>query len=131
MFEDRMAMRIFGSKCEDVINTWRNVHNKKRHNLHSSTCIMRMIRSKGTCWARHATRMGEVRNTKFWSIDLKERDLLGKLGVDGWIGPNIERILKESIPATTNSTLKDSLHDICYTSQGHSQTAHKTRPTAC
>jgi hypothetical protein len=42
MFENRM-LRIFGPRKDEVTGGVRKLHNEELHNLHSSSCIIRMI----------------------------------------------------------------------------------------
>jgi hypothetical protein len=35
IFENRMLMRIFGPKSDEVIGGWRKLHNEELHNLYS------------------------------------------------------------------------------------------------
>jgi hypothetical protein len=53
--------RIFGPKWDEVIESWRKLHNEF-HNLYCSTSIIRMIKSRWMSWAGHVARMGEKRN---------------------------------------------------------------------
>jgi hypothetical protein len=48
----------------------------------SSLDIMRLIKSR-TRWAGHVACMGRLRN--FYSVNMKERDHFGDLGIDGKI----------------------------------------------
>jgi hypothetical protein len=51
---------------------------------HASSHAIRVIKSRKIKWEGHVERMGEIRKrTKFWSENLKERDHLEDLGVDG------------------------------------------------
>jgi hypothetical protein len=59
VFENRVLRKIFGPK-RDVDGSWRKLHNDELHNLYSSQNIVRVIKSRGMRWARHA-RMGEGR----------------------------------------------------------------------
>jgi hypothetical protein len=61
VFEDRL-LRIFGSKNDDVIKGWRNLHNEELHNLYSSPSIIRMIKSRTMRGEGHVARMGDKRN---------------------------------------------------------------------
>jgi hypothetical protein len=57
--EDRVLRKIFGAKRDDVIGSWRKLHNEEFHNLYSSQSIITMIKSRRMKWAGHVTRMGE------------------------------------------------------------------------
>jgi hypothetical protein len=45
-----------------VTGGWRKLHNEELHGLHSSSSIVRVIKSRRMRWAGHVARMGEVRN---------------------------------------------------------------------
>jgi hypothetical protein len=51
IFENRALRRIFGSKRNEIIGNWIKLHNEKLHNLHSSTDIIGMIKSRKMRWA--------------------------------------------------------------------------------
>jgi hypothetical protein len=46
VLENRMLKRIFGSKRNEIIGGWRNVHNEDLHNMHASPNILRIIKSR-------------------------------------------------------------------------------------
>jgi hypothetical protein len=46
VFENRVLRRIFGPKRDEVIGSWRKLHNEKLHNLYSSPSVIRIIKSK-------------------------------------------------------------------------------------
>jgi hypothetical protein len=71
VFENRVLRRIFGPNRDEVTGGWRKLHNEELHNLYSSPCIIRMIKSRRMRWAEHVTRMGKKRNAY--------RILVGKL----------------------------------------------------
>jgi hypothetical protein len=62
VFENRVLRRTYGPKRYVVTGEWRKLHNKKLHDLYSSTSIIRMIKSRRMRWAGHVSRMGEKRN---------------------------------------------------------------------
>jgi hypothetical protein len=62
VFENRVLRRIFGPKRDRVTGGWRNLHNKELHNLYSSPCIIKIIKSRKMRWAGHVEQMGEKRN---------------------------------------------------------------------
>jgi hypothetical protein len=45
VFEKRMLRRIFGPKRDEVIGSWRTLHNELEY-LYSSPSILRMIKSR-------------------------------------------------------------------------------------
>jgi hypothetical protein len=62
VFENRVLRKIFGPKRDGVTGGWRKLHNEELHNLYSSPCIIRIIKSRMVRWAGHVARMGEKRN---------------------------------------------------------------------
>jgi hypothetical protein len=75
VFKNRVLGRIFGPKREEVAGGWTTLHSVDLHNLHCSPNIIRVIKSRRMRWARHATRMGEVRNAYRILVEkLRERD---------------------------------------------------------
>jgi hypothetical protein len=48
---------------DEVTGGWRKLHNEELHNLYSSPCILRMIKSTRMRRTGHVARMGEKRNT--------------------------------------------------------------------
>jgi hypothetical protein len=73
--------RIFGPKGKVITMEWRKTHNEQPHNLCSSPNIVRMTKSRRMGWAGHVERMWTMRNTKFWSENLKGGHLLENLSV--------------------------------------------------
>jgi hypothetical protein len=64
----------------------RILHNEDLHNLYASPNIIRLIKSRSMRWVGHVAHMGEMRNAyKIWLENLKGRDHLEDLGVDGRI----------------------------------------------
>jgi hypothetical protein len=61
VFENRVLIRIFGPKSEEVTGEWRKLHNEELHNLYSSPDIIRQVKSRRKRWAGHVVRMGEER----------------------------------------------------------------------
>jgi hypothetical protein len=61
VFENRVLRRIFGPKRDEVTRGWRKLHTEELHNLYSSPCIIRMIKSRRMRWEGHVARMGEKR----------------------------------------------------------------------
>jgi hypothetical protein len=61
MFENRVQMRIFGPKWDEVTGEWRKLHNEEFHNLYSSPDNIRQVKSRRMRWAGHVARKGEDR----------------------------------------------------------------------
>jgi hypothetical protein len=51
--ENRVLRKIFGRKREVVAGSWRRLHNEELHNLHASSNIVRVIKSRGMRLAGH------------------------------------------------------------------------------
>jgi hypothetical protein len=50
VFENRVLRRISGAKRDEVTGGRRKLHNEELHNLYSSPCIIRMIKSRILKW---------------------------------------------------------------------------------
>jgi hypothetical protein len=50
---------------------WRKLHNEELHNLHSSSNIIKIIRSRSMRWTGDVARMGYI---GYWWESQKERD---------------------------------------------------------
>jgi hypothetical protein len=46
VFENGVLRRIFGPKRDEVTGEWRKLHNKEFHDLYSSPCIIRIMKSR-------------------------------------------------------------------------------------
>jgi hypothetical protein len=57
VFENRVLMRIFGPKREEVEGGWRRLRNEKLHNLYASLNIIRMIKLRMLGLVGHVVRM--------------------------------------------------------------------------
>ena len=61
MFENRVLMRIFAPKRDEVTGEWRKLHNEELNDLYCSPNIFRVIKSRRIRWAGHVARLGERR----------------------------------------------------------------------
>jgi hypothetical protein len=46
VFEKRVLRRIFGPMTDKVTGGWRKLHNEESHSFHSSSKIIRMVKSR-------------------------------------------------------------------------------------
>jgi hypothetical protein len=58
LFENRVLRRIFGSKRDEIIGSWKKLNNEELHNLNSSPNVIRMNKSRRMRRVRHVARMG-------------------------------------------------------------------------
>ena len=58
--DDRVLMRIFECKMDEVTGEWRNLHNEELNDQYSSPNIVRVIKLRRMRWAGHVARMGRV-----------------------------------------------------------------------
>jgi hypothetical protein len=84
VFENRVLMRMFGPKRDEVTGEWRRLHNEELNDLYSSPNVIRMIKSRIIRWAGHVAHMEEGRGAyRIMVGDLREGDHLEDPGVDG------------------------------------------------
>jgi hypothetical protein len=60
--DNRVLMRIFVQKSDEVTGGWRKLHNEELHKLYSSPSIIRIIKLRRMRWAGHVARMGTKMN---------------------------------------------------------------------
>jgi hypothetical protein len=56
VFENRVLRRIFGPKREEVVESWKRLHNEELHNLYASPNIIWVIKSRKMRWTGHVAR---------------------------------------------------------------------------
>jgi hypothetical protein len=56
------VLRIFGSKKDQVVGGWGNLHNEELHNLYCLPVIIRTNKLRRMRWAGHVARKGEKGN---------------------------------------------------------------------
>jgi hypothetical protein len=61
MFENRVLRRIFGLNRDEVIEEWRELHNKELCDFNSSPSIIRIIKSRRMRWAEHGVKRNAYR----------------------------------------------------------------------
>jgi len=59
VFKDRIFMRIFGLRSDDVRGDWRELHNEELNDLYASPNIVRVTKSRRMRFVVHVARMGE------------------------------------------------------------------------
>ena len=59
VFENRVLIKIFGPRRDEVTGEWRRLHNEELNDLYSSPNIVRVLKSRRMRWAGHVARMGE------------------------------------------------------------------------
>ena len=62
VFENRVLMKVFGPKRDEVTGEWRKLHNEELNDLYSLPNIVRVVKSRRKRWAGHVARMGEDRD---------------------------------------------------------------------
>jgi hypothetical protein len=58
VFKNGVRRRKFGSKRDEVMGSWRKLHNEELHDLYSSPSIISIIKSRTMRWTGHVARMG-------------------------------------------------------------------------
>jgi hypothetical protein len=62
IFENRVLRRIFGIKREDMVESFRRMHNAELHSLYASPNITGAIKSRRVRWVGNVACMGKMRN---------------------------------------------------------------------
>jgi hypothetical protein len=84
VFENKVLSRIFGPRRDNVTGEWRRLHNEELCDLDSSPNVIQVTSSRRMSWVGHVAHMGSGDvHTGFWWGDLREKDQLEELGIDG------------------------------------------------
>jgi hypothetical protein len=71
--ENRVLRRIFRLKRGQVSGDWRKVHNEEEfRNFHSSSNIIKVVKSRKIRWAKYLARMEDTRNAYSISVGKPE-----------------------------------------------------------
>jgi hypothetical protein len=62
VFENRALMRILGTKRDEIIGRWRELHNGELHNLYSLPAIIIIIKLRRIRWTAYVECMGVKMN---------------------------------------------------------------------
>ena len=66
-FEKRVLRKIFGPKRDKVTGKWRKLHKEELNDLHSSSNVIRVVKSRIKSWVGHVERIERGRvHTGFW-----------------------------------------------------------------
>jgi hypothetical protein len=60
-FENIVLREMFGPKRDEVTGKWRRLHNEELYDLHCSSNILWVIKSKRIKWTGHVSRIAERR----------------------------------------------------------------------
>jgi hypothetical protein len=50
VFENRVLRRMFGPKRDEMTGSWRKLHKEESTNLHSTSNVIRMMKSRRRRW---------------------------------------------------------------------------------
>jgi hypothetical protein len=86
VFENRVLMRLFGPKRDEVTGEWRKLHNGELNDLYFLPNILRVVNSRRMRSAGHVARMGkgEVCTGCWWGSLREDPDVDGRI-VLRWI----------------------------------------------
>jgi len=58
MFENRVLVKIFGRKGQEVTGNWRQLHSATHHDLYCNLNVIRVVKLWRTRWVGHVARVG-------------------------------------------------------------------------
>jgi hypothetical protein len=80
VFENRVLMRIFEPKRDEVTGEWRKLHNEELNDQYTSPDIVRVIKSRRMRRVWHVASMGERRGVQCVLVEKpEEKRPLGRL----------------------------------------------------
>jgi hypothetical protein len=85
VIENMVLRKMFGPKRDEVKGEWRRLHNEELYDLYSLSRIVRVIKFRRIRWARNVARMGIEMHTEFWWGNMRDRNNLEVLSLDGMI----------------------------------------------
>jgi hypothetical protein len=77
-FENRVVVRTFGPKRDEMLRSWRKTHNEKFHYLYSSLNIITMNKSMRMGLGGHGTFMGQRSTYKIFVTKPEGKRPLGR-----------------------------------------------------
>ena len=76
VLENKVLMKIFGAKKDEITGEWRKLYNAELHALYSSPNIISSLKSRRLRWVGHLARMEQFRNAYRVLVEnLREGDL--------------------------------------------------------
>ena len=85
MFENWVLRKVFGPKRDEVTGEWRRRHDEELYDLYSSPNFIRMVKFRRMRWVGHVASMGHEKYIQGFGGELRERDHLEDVSVDGRI----------------------------------------------
>jgi hypothetical protein len=87
VFKNTVLRNIFEPGRQEVTGNWRKLQREEElHNFYTSLDINKIVKSTWMRWSACVAHTGQKRNdTGFWWGNLKKRDHLQDLGIDGMI----------------------------------------------
>jgi hypothetical protein len=78
MSENRVLRRMYGPNMDEIIGSWRKLHDEKLHNLYPSPNTIRMFKSRRMRLTEHVACMGEKNTFRVLVGKSKGKRTLGR-----------------------------------------------------